>query len=369
MAYSNDSRELARRLDGQTMVIPDLRQMMSHWPSGKNAHCAEIEAIIRELLERSAEANDRANVEEANPALLTSCFWPDASLDRLTMLAMMVIWQGRLDDAIESLEYENSERAQELRTQTNVYVGQYLLLPDAAQPPPTTSAMAGFRQVAQAVRRHYDGDQRMALKGSLSDYLVSTAQETRYIQGGDVPTDRCYRKLRPRTAGSGPLCALAEFASGTQLSSGLTKEPSYKLMLDSVSIIVGWTNDLLSLGKELVSLEPPQPRLKRVAADTSQRKNRTFSIVPILLWNGDHGGLKEVVEHVAGQIEKAIKDFDVCEGRLLNLYPSEADQIQQAVATLKTICTGNLTWSLQSRRYGVGEPGPDGSITMELKAA
>lgn len=49
---SNDSRELARRLDGQTMVIPDLRQMMSHWPSGKNAHCSEIEGLIRELLER-----------------------------------------------------------------------------------------------------------------------------------------------------------------------------------------------------------------------------------------------------------------------------------------------------------------------------
>ncbi|KAF6833611.1 terpene synthase family protein [Colletotrichum musicola] len=352
MAHSNDSRELARRLDGKTMMIPDLRQMMSHWPSGKNVHCAEIEAMIRELLDRSAEANDRANVEEANPALLTSCFWPDASLERLTTLAMMVIWQGRLDDAIETLEYDNSERAKELRTQTNEYVAQYLLLPDAAQPPPTTSAMAGFRQVAQAVRRHYDGDQRMALKASLSDYLVSTANETRYIQSGDVPTNRYYRKLRPRTAGSGPLCALAEFASGTQLSSRVTKEESspYKLMLESVSIIVGLTNDLLSLGKEL-------------------RKNRTLSIVPILLWNGDHGGLREVVEHVVGQIEKAVKDFDVCEGRLLHLYPSEADQIKQAVATLKTICTGNLTWSLQSRRYGVGEPGPDGSITMELKAA
>ncbi|KAF6828913.1 terpene synthase family protein [Colletotrichum plurivorum] len=353
MTHSNDSRDLARRLDGQTMVIPDLRQMMSHWPSGKNAHCAEIEAMIRELLDQSAEANDRANVEEANPALLTSCFWPDASLERLTTLAMMVIWQGRLDDAIEALEYENSERAQELRTQTNEYVGQYLLLPDAAQPPPTTSAMAGFRQVAQAVRRHYDGDQRKALKASLSAYIDSTAHETRYIQSGDVPTNRYYRFVRPRTAGSGPLCALAEFASGTQLSSEVTKASSsspYKLMLDSVSIIVGLTNDLLSLGKEL-------------------RKNRTFSIVPILLWNGDHGGLEEVVEHVVGQIEKAVKDFDVCEGRLLNLYLSEADQIKQAAATLKTICTGNLTWSLQSRRYGVGEPGPDGSITMELKAA
>lgn len=45
-----------------------------------------------------------------------------------------------------------------------------------------------------------------------------------------------------------------------------------------------------------------------------------------------------------GEIEKAVKSFDACEARLLRQFPGEAAQIQQATATLKTICTGNLAW-------------------------
>lgn len=53
MAKKNtDSAELARRLDGQVMVIPDLGRLMSHWPCGRNAHASDIEGQVGELLDR-----------------------------------------------------------------------------------------------------------------------------------------------------------------------------------------------------------------------------------------------------------------------------------------------------------------------------
>lgn len=72
---------------------------------------------------------------------------------------MMVIWQGRLDDAIETLEYENSERARELRAQTKEYVAQLLQLVDASRERATSAAL-GFQPVAQVVCKHYDGGRR-----------------------------------------------------------------------------------------------------------------------------------------------------------------------------------------------------------------
>nr|XP_036579531.1 terpene synthase family protein [Colletotrichum truncatum]KAF6787139.1 terpene synthase family protein [Colletotrichum truncatum] len=211
MTTNTDSAELARRLDGKVIVIPDLGRMMSHWPSGRNAHASDMEQHIVELLNGIASPKDKENVIEANPALLASCLWPNASADQLRTLTQMVLWQGRLDDYIEALEYENSERAREFRAKTKEYIAQYLQLSEIPREAPSTSAISDFQQVAQAICRQYDQDQRRALRVSLFEYIDSTISETRYIQSGEVPTNRYYEDLRKRTAGTGPLCALAEY--------------------------------------------------------------------------------------------------------------------------------------------------------------
>lgn len=78
------------------------------------------------------------------------------SLEHLRTLTQMVLWQGRLDDYIEALEYENSERAREFRAKTKEYVAQYLQLSDLPREPPATSAISDFQQVAQVICRYYD---------------------------------------------------------------------------------------------------------------------------------------------------------------------------------------------------------------------
>ncbi|KZL63627.1 terpene synthase family protein [Colletotrichum tofieldiae] len=344
-----ESAQLASRLDGRVMVIPDLRRMINHWPSGKNVYAPEIEVLINAFLEKcDAHPQDVANVMEANPTLLASCLWPNVSREKLGTLTLMVLWQGRLDDHIEALECESQAKAKEFRGKTKEYIAQYLQLSEGPKEPATTPVISDFQPVAKMICQQYDKDQRRRLRVSLFEYIDSTVQEMRYIESGEVPTDFKYEMLRKKTGGTGPLCALAEFASGLQWPSFVFDSHPYKMMLQSVAIIVGLTNDLLSLRKEL-------------------RKGRTLSVVPVRLWNSQDGDLEAVIREVVDEIEKAVRQFDVCERRLINQSQADANATRQIAATLKTICTGNLNWSLASKRYNVGEPAADGSLRQELR--
>ncbi|GKT79475.1 terpene synthase family protein [Colletotrichum tofieldiae] len=270
-----ESAQLASRLDGRVMVIPDLRRMINHWPSGKNVYAPEIEALINAFLEK--------------------CLWPNVSREKLGTLTLMVLWQGRLDDHIEALECESQAKAKEFRGKTKEYIAQYLQLSEGPKEPATTPVISDFQPVAKMICQQYDKDQRRRLRVSLFEYIDSTVQEMRYIESGEVPTDFKYEMLRKKTGGTGPLCALAE------------------------------TNDLLSLRKEL-------------------RKGRTLSVVPVRLWNSQDGDLEAVIREVVDEIEKAVRQFDVCERRLINQSQADANATRQIAATLKTICTGNLNW-------------------------
>ncbi|EXF76346.1 hypothetical protein CFIO01_12525 [Colletotrichum fioriniae PJ7] len=350
-AAHTESAQLASRLDGLVMVIPDLRRMVSHWPSGKNVHASEVEGLIYKLLEQSdASPKDKTNVLEANPALLASCLWPNATRERLGTLTLMVLWQGRLDDHIESLEYKSAEQAKDFRNKAKDYIAQYLQLSEGPKEASTNPVIAGFQPVAKVICQQYDRDQRRRLRVNLFEYIDSTVQEMRYIQNGHAPTTLSYEKLRKKTGGAGPLCALAEFASGSTWPAHVVNSQPYKMILESVSIITGLTNDLLSLNKEL-------------------RKGRTLNAVPVRYWNGKDGNdLESAVGEVVEEIDKAIKQLDVCERRLINQSLADADAIREVTATLKTICTGNLTWSLESKRYNVGPLDADGSLRQELRA-
>ncbi|KXH63112.1 hypothetical protein CSAL01_13322 [Colletotrichum salicis] len=321
MAAHTESAQLASRLDGLIMVIPDLRRMVSHWPSGKNVHASEVEGFLCKLLEQ------------------------------------------RLDDHIESLEYKSAEKAKDFRNKAKDYIAQYLQLSEGPKEASTNPVIARFQPVARVICQQYDRgefllfsgisgyrNQRRRLRVSLFEYIDSTVQEMRYIQNGHAPTTLSYEKLRKKTGGAGPLCALAEFASGSEWPAHVVNTQPYKMILESVSVIVGLTNDLLSLNKEL-------------------RKGRTLNAVPLRYWNGKDGSdLESAVGEVVEEIDKAIKQLDVCERRLINQSRVDADAIREVTATLKTICTGNLTWSLESKRYNVGPPDADGSLRQELRA-
>ncbi|WQF78511.1 Putative isoprenoid synthase domain superfamily, terpene cyclase-like 2 [Colletotrichum destructivum] len=382
-----ESAQLISRLEGQVMIIPDLRGMISHWPSGKNVHCDVIDVLINRYLEDcDAFPQDLASVRDANPTLLASSLWPNVSKKKLSTLTLMVLWQGKLDDYIEALEYQSQAKSREFRFRVKEYIAQYLELSEGPKEPATSSIISTFQPVARMICQQYNKgeyewavttaqmrtdqavpDQRRRLKASLFEYIESTVQETRYVDSGEVPTNLKYEMLRKKTGGTGPLCSLAEFATGLQWPSFVFDSHPYKMMLQAVAIIVGLTNDLLSLGKELVRNCRGRVGWRRLTL--VQRKGRILNAVPVRLWNSrEGGGLASVVRSIVDDIEKAIRHFDACERRLITKSREDAVTTRKIAATLKTICTGNLTWSLACKRYNVGKPAADGSLRQELRA-
>lgn len=141
----------------------------------------------------------------------------------------MVLWQGKLDDYVEALEYQSQAKSREFRFRVKEYIAQYLELSEGPKEPATSSIISTFQPVARMICQQYNKgeyewapataemrtdqavpDQRRRLKASLFEYIDSTVQETRYVESGEVPTDLKYEMLRKKTGGTGPLCSLAE---------------------------------------------------------------------------------------------------------------------------------------------------------------
>lgn len=78
----------------------------------------------------------------------------------------MVLWQGRLDDYIEALEYESPEKAKEFRVKAKEYIAQFLQLSEGPKDAPTISIISNFQQVAQVICEQYDkgGCNRLMLR-------------------------------------------------------------------------------------------------------------------------------------------------------------------------------------------------------------
>ena len=49
MTFRNQRKDLARRLQGQRLVIPDMRPIFAYWPGGQNENYQAVrEALIDE---------------------------------------------------------------------------------------------------------------------------------------------------------------------------------------------------------------------------------------------------------------------------------------------------------------------------------
>lgn len=68
----------------------------------------------------------------------------------------MVLWQGRLDDHIESLECKSAEKAKDFRNKAKDYIAQYLQLSEGPKEASTNPVIAGFQPVAKVICQQYD---------------------------------------------------------------------------------------------------------------------------------------------------------------------------------------------------------------------
>lgn len=107
---ANSRKQLALSLKGQKIHIPDLSPIFQSWPHRVNANVDSIRQDIEERLERyedskgsgvtsdiryfSLFSNDPRlpQLKAADFSMFGSCWWPNASVERLRIVTYLSIW-------------------------------------------------------------------------------------------------------------------------------------------------------------------------------------------------------------------------------------------------------------------------------------
>ncbi|XXG98202.1 hypothetical protein Hte_004523 [Hypoxylon texense] len=340
--HSHSEKELvSKRLKGQKLVIPDMRPIFAHWPSGRNENYQAMKDIVdKRLADQSIKEEARKAFSDMNPALLAAAWWPTASMKRYQVMVDLIIWFGYWDDLIENLAPDPTA-AEGLRAATKVLVCQSLGLagPDDGEDVTISNPLIhGFQSIAKEICAVYDEEQRRTLLEHFDQYIDSTRLEAEADRSDKLPSLKRYWEVRTLTSGMGALLGFTEFAVQAKLPTSFVRSAAYETLWVTTIVINSIVNDLISFKKEM-------------------KAGSVLSSVAILYHVVDN--LDAAVQMSLAHLRILVDEFDRTANAVLArsplLGPAEIDAVSRVVDALRMVNTGNLEWSLQSERYGVGQ--------------
>ncbi|KAI0458653.1 isoprenoid synthase domain-containing protein [Xylaria acuta] len=329
---------LAQRLSGQNLVIPDMRPILLHWPSGKHE---DYEVVKGAVDKRSALLTSRKNqraIAEADPALLAARWWPTVSTQSYRVMTDLVIWFGIWDDVIEKLA-DDTAAAESLRVSTKDFIRTAFGLTGDNETISTADPLVySFQSIAAETCAFYNKDQRRILLDHFDQYIDATRLEAKAERSSEIPSLKEYWEVRILTSGMGTLLGLSEYALQVQLPPSFLQSEAYSTLWVTAIVINSIVNDLLSLKKEMKA----QSVINSVAILFHQYNDLNVAVELSL----DHTRqLVALFDRTADDILSSTDTFDA----------TELDAIAQVIDLMRTVNTGNLEWSLRAKRYGVAQ--------------
>ncbi|GAW12211.1 hypothetical protein ANO14919_015720 [Xylariales sp. No.14919] len=334
----NQKTLLAQRLTGQKLVIPDLRQILSHWPCGQHEDYEAVKGAVDKRFSMLTSRKNRNAISDADPALLAARWWPTASTRSYRVMTDLVIWFGLWDDMIEEL-IDDTIAAERLRILTKDFIRSALSCAEDKKTIVTANPLIqSFQPIADEACAFYNEDQRTILLDHFDRYIDATRLEAEAERCSEIPSLEEYWEVRILTSGMGTLLGLSEYALQVQLPHSFVQSEAYRTLWVTTVVINSVVNDLLSFKKEMKA----QSVVNSIAILFNQYNDLDVAVEMSL----DHtrqlvGLFDRTAEHVLSSSDT----FDVC----------ELDAIAQVIDLMRTVNTGNLEWSLQAKRYGVAQ--------------
>jgi len=260
------------------------------------------------------------------------------------------VWLFTWDDEIDlndSTMWNEFGAAQIYRDQTLAYV-RYALGIDEACPEVYNRIILNFESIGAALKEAYTLDQRARVYEAMRFFMEMSEQEQRLRLSGAIPSvDEFWQH---REGSSAVLVSLAVI----EFSWDLTKLPLEFYADSDVRSLLRHTNTIISASNDLLSIEK---EIKRGAID---------SLIPITFFHV--GDIQIAVGDVVAFITAEIRNLDNVAASLLRTYNGADEEIRSQVSAFidgcKYYCTGNLTWSLATDRYGVKRV--DGQVLITL---
>jgi Terpene synthase family 2, C-terminal metal binding len=312
-----------------------LPRLRSPFPSSLHPQVGIAEAATLEWADRFGLAEDpavRRRLAATRSARLAGRVSPRATLPGLLLNTDWQTWLFLFDDAF----CDESE----LGARPTAMIGlaaQVLAVVETGQVPPTEPGPVGAFLAALADLR--DRLAALATPGQLArftaavtGYLLALTWEAAHREAGVPASLREYQVMR-RHSGAVPTClALIEVVNGFELPERVVRQARLDEVSAAAADATSWANDILSYPKEV------------------RRSTHVLSLPAVLA--REYGiSAAQALREAAALYDERLRAYQELEAPLLaegnplvNLY----------LADLRAWIAGNLAWSYETGRYGLG---------------
>lgn len=353
-----ERKKLLSKLRGQTICMPDLRPFLAHWPKDCHPELERLRGDTREWLSRYESMSTRFYQSLtyaisvippgkalnalilADFALFAATWWPHTTYEKLKTVCFLFAWLFIRDDEVDNSDsaiVDDVSAAQIYHDQTTAYVRWTLGL-DATKPTGITSpVILCFTPIGEALKNAYDMGQRQRFFEAIEFYMTMVKHEQKLRLSGHIPTIEDFWYFRLGSSGVDLALNVHEYScEGVRFPDEFWADEDVKKLFRFTNTNLSTVNDLLSVKKEI-------------------KDGGLDSLIPIYLYH--IGDLTKATNDAVAYLTGEIKGQDETSASLIRRYESADEktrqQVKEFVEACKYYCTGNLTWSLSTGRYGV----------------
>ncbi|PYI08581.1 terpenoid synthase [Aspergillus sclerotiicarbonarius CBS 121057] len=349
--------DVIKQLQRETITIQGLRSAFARWPFGVNKHLDQVRADVEcTLRTRFKDHPKLQKLVQGDYGLFGATSWPCANYMELLIATYLSLWLFMWDDALDSDVGElahDFDAGQLYRAETLGFVKTHLGLDDP-QVVSTSSngVIQSFDQIGAALRSSCSVDQRRTFLKEFRLFMdKSEIEQSLRLRTGLVNLDE-YSRYRRGTSAVRVVLAINQYCHGIDLPPDVTKDPDYTTLWHLTNVNIYSVNDLLSVKKELA-------------------QGSAGSLVPILY--AELGSAQKAADQVMRIVTLTIAEFDQAAERLVTRHGGKSAELARELETFivgcRYYCTGNLTWSLSTGRYGVHQELEDDRLTIALGGA
>lgn len=315
---------------------PALPSLRSPFRAAMHRHTPAAEAGTLAWADRFGLLTDpatRRRLVGTRSARLAGRVSPRATLPGLLLNTDWQTWMFLFDDAF----CDESEFGARPPAMIGLAAQVLAVLETGQVPPPGESGPVGAFLAALADLR--DRLAALATPGQLArftaavtGYLLALTWEAKHREAGVPATLREYQVMR-RHSGAVPTClALIEVVNGFELPERVVRQAGLGEVSAAAADVTSWANDILSYPKEV------------------RRSAHVLSLPAVLA--REHGiPAAQALREAAALYEERIRAYQELEAPLL----AEGNPlVNMYLADLRAWIAGNLAWSYETGRYGLG---------------
>ncbi|KAF6815095.1 hypothetical protein CSOJ01_03732 [Colletotrichum sojae] len=354
----HDAQGMTRSLRGQTIHVPDLREILKNWPVQSSIHYERLSPVVRGAFDRMVNNSTlRQKYHKANYARFVSLYYPHPDWNQIKTLSLFITWLFCWDDALDqqsvsSLSSDLS-KAKAYRNNTIQVTKEAIGLLPGGSGVKCDNVNAELKLVGCELQKAYSLEQRQIFMAQMQHYIENCDKEQSLRLQGTLPDMGSYREIRDGTAGVWLLCALIEFGLSENLPENVRYMDEIQTIWAETSRAIWITNDILSLKKEI-------PR------DDSAAES-IVSAVPILM--AEEGkSPQQAVDALIAELSVSFASFEAAACVLAEAAGEGGRQmVQKYCDASRCMVTGSIQFTYESTRYQLaGCLNDDGSLDITL---